>query len=105
MKITGLTELQGKLRQLSDNAAALDGQHNVSFAELFNGTFMKKNTRYSSMGELFSDGGFKIENQQDFEAISEATLDAHIAKNTQFKNWGEMKSAAGTQWMKRKLGF
>lgn len=105
VKITGLDELQRKLRDMSDRARALDGKHSVSFSELFNPAFMRKHTQFSSMDELFAQGGFKVESQEDLEAIPEHKLDAFIAAHSQLRSWQELKEKAGAAWAKKKMGF
>ena len=50
-------------------------------------------------------GGFKVESQEDFEAIPDTELDRHIAATTKFKNWKDMLNEATTQYAAKKLGF
>ena len=47
--------------------------------------------------------GFKVESQEDFEAIPDDVWDEFIRNNTSFASWKEMLQAAGAAWAKAKL--
>ncbi len=105
LKITGLKELENKLKKMSADAKAAEGNHNVSFAELFSPAFMRRNTQFTSIDEMFEKSGFNTATPKDFKAIPDAELDAFVAAHTKFENWEAMKAKAGAEWMKKKLGF
>ena len=104
-KITGLDKLEKQLRQMEKGAKELSKTKHVSFEELFPTSFMRKYTSFSSMNELLDAGGFEIETQEDFEAISDNEFDKHISTNTSFKTWEDMLGEATSQYAARKLGF
>ena len=52
---------KGFEKALKDSINAINGQ--VSFSELFNESFMKKYTNFSSFEELLSAGGFVVNSQ------------------------------------------
>lgn len=105
LKITGFDELEKQLRQLDEGAKDLGKTEQVSFEELFSASFMQKHTSFSSVDELFSAGGFKVESQEDFDAIPDVELNKHIAANTNFENWEDMLDEATTQYVTQKLGL
>jgi hypothetical protein len=105
IKIKGLDKLEKQLKQMQKGAKELSRTKQVSFSELFTTSFMKKYTSFSSMDELLNAGGFKVESQEDFEAIPDTELDRHIAATTKFKNWKDMLNEATTQYAAKKLGF
>lgn len=105
MKITGLDELQNKLKKMQQGARELNGTHNVSFSELFPASFMKEHTSFSSIDELVAAGGFNVESASDFESIPKDELDKHISSTTRFKSWKDMLDKAVTQYTARKLGL
>ncbi len=105
IKIKGLDKLEKQLKQMQKGAKELSRTKQVSFSELFTTSFMKKYTSFSSMDELLNAGGFKVESQEDFEAIPDTELDRHIADTTKFKNWKDMLNEATTQYAAKKLGF
>lgn len=94
-----------KLRDLQRRAEQLDGQHEVSFDDLFPDEFMLRNTEYPSIAELLSGSGFRIETAEDFHAIPDETWDNYIRQHTRFDSWGEMQRAAAEEWMVRQLGL
>lgn len=104
-KITGLDKLEKQLKQMEKGAKELSKTKHVSFGELFPASFMRKYTSFSSMDELLDAGGFKVESQEDFEAITDEEFDKHIAKNTRFKSWEDMLGEATSQYATKKLGF
>lgn len=104
-KITGLDKLEKQLKQMEKGAKELSETKHVSFGELFPASFMRKYTSFSSMDELLDAGSFKVESQEDFEAIPDAEFDKHIAANTRFKSWEDMLGEATSQYAAKKLGF
>lgn len=105
MKITGLKELQKKMDQLSRNARALDGSHEIPLPELLTPQFLQKYTNVSSHEELIEKSGFKVESAEDFKAIPDDEWDAYIRSISSFKSWHAMLSEAGTAWATKKLGL
>ena len=75
----------------------------VSFDELFTANFMKKYTDFTSMEAFCDAAGIKTE--EDFRAMPESTLDAHVAKTTRFSNWDNMLAKAGEEYIAKQLGF
>ena len=103
MKITGLEQLERKLRDLSDRAQSVSGTNSVPVSELLSPSFLAGCTLFNSADELFEKSGFKVESQADFEAIPDDQWDDFIRDNTSFASWKEMLQAAGVAWMKGKL--
>lgn len=95
-KITGLDKLQKKLNDLQRKAEELHGEHEISFSELFNSSFMQRYTNFTSFEALIEASGFKVETPDD-------DWDKHIAKTTKFSNWQEMINAARSEWAKNQL--
>ncbi|WP_298016706.1 hypothetical protein [uncultured Dysosmobacter sp.] len=104
-EIKGFDKLEKQLKRMEKGAKELDGQHDVSFSELFTVPFMQKFTKFSSFDELLAAGGFKVKSNEDFEAIPDADFDKHIASVTKFKNWEEMLGEATEQYICKKLGL
>ena len=105
VKITGLEDLEKQLKQMEKGAKELSKEKSISFESLFTDSFMRKYTSFTSMGELLNAGGFKVESQEDFEAIPNAEFDRHIAANTKFKTWENMLDEATSQYVAKKLGL
>lgn len=105
IKMDGLDDLKRELNRMQKNARELGGKHEVPFNQLFNRAFMRKYTRFASLDELLEAGGFHARTNDEFEAIPENELDAHIAKCTKFKSWEAMLQEATEQYALSKLGF
>lgn len=105
IKFDGFDDLIDELEQLAQNARELDGEHEVPLSELFTQSFMEENTHYSSLGDLLEAGGFHADTDEEFDAIPESELDAHIANTTKFDSWESMLEEATGQYVTRKLSF
>jgi len=98
IKITGLDELTKNLGRLSEKLEDETKPRNVQFSERFNPTFMTNHTSFSSFDEMVKKSPFKVESQQDFEAIPDAAWDDYVRKNTKFSSWQEMLSKASEEY-------
>ena len=92
----GIRKFQRKLERVTSEQC-------VTFDELFSDDFMLRHTDFPSITALFDASPFTLETNDDLAAIPEAELDAFVAANTRFTSWEEMKSAAGSEWMARRL--
>lgn len=105
MEFKGLDELINKLDKTAKAAQELDGEHEVSFEELFTKSFMRKYTDFSTFDEFLEAGNFTVNSQEDFENIPDADLDAHVSKTTKFSSWEDMFDEAGEVYTIKKLGL
>lgn len=83
-EFSGFDDLQQELEQMQQAVEDLGEERSVTFEELFTEVFMEEYTNYSSIDELLEAGGFHAETNEEFDAIPEEELDAHIAKTTNF---------------------
>lgn len=100
IKITGLDKLQRRLDDLQRRAKDLDGTHDLTFAELFPDSFMHRNTRFPSMQAMIDEAGI-----EDGDDIQTPEWSSFVSQHTKFSSWDEMKSTAGQEWAKKRLGF
>lgn len=103
IKVDGFDEINDELEQLSKQASKLSGT--ATFGELFDDGFMQEHTQYSNIEEFFKRGGFIIDKEEDFDAISQDELDKHTAKTTDFENWEDMIGTAVEEFHAKELGF
>lgn len=99
------SNVERRLKKMQDGARRIDGENNVSFNELFNTTFMRKYTKFSSIDEMLDKSEFKIETNKDFESIDDNKWDEYVREVTTFQSWEEMKSEAGKLWVLKQMGF
>jgi len=104
-EMSGFDKLEQQFDRLRRNAEAMDGEHAVSFAELFSPAFMEEHTQLESFEELFKRGGFTVSSPEDFEAIPEDEWDAVVAAHTEFEDWKAMQEAAAAAWFAKGLGL
>jgi hypothetical protein len=87
------------LKRLQRNARAMHGSHQVKLVDLFDGAFMRSNTRFSSLQTMVDKSGI-----DDFAAASEADKDAMVRKLApHFSNWQEFLNAATVEYTKKQL--
>jgi len=94
-----------KLRDLQRRAEHLDGEHSVSFDELFGDEFMLRNTDFPSIDAMLEASDFKVDNTEDFAAIPDDLWDVFIRKRTRFTSWDEMTNSAVEEWATRQMGL
>ena len=104
-KIKGFDKLQKQLKDMEKAAKELQNTKTVAFDDLFISPFMRKYTKFSSFDEFLKAGDFTVNSQEDFEAIPDAKMDAHVSKTTKFSSWQSMLNKAGEEYAARKLGL
>ncbi len=75
----------------------------VAFHKVFSTSFMRKFTRYKSFEKFLQGGKFAITNQQDFEALPEEKMDAHVKRSTKFDSWQEMLDFATDKYILQQM--
>lgn len=86
------------IKRLQRNAAALSGSRNVKLVDLFDGAFMRSNTRFSSFQAMVDESGI-----EDFAAASDADKDEMVRKLTRYTRWREFLNAATAEYAKKQL--
>jgi hypothetical protein len=86
------------LKRLQQNAQALSGTRQVKLTELFDGAFIRSNTRFSSFEQLVTESGI-----EDFGAASDADKDNMVRTLTRFTSWREFLNTAGAEYAKKQL--
>lgn len=105
MSIKGFRQLERQLKRIQQGAKELEKTTSIPFEELFHSSFMKKYSQFSSFEEFLDAGNFKVESQEDFEAIPDADMDDHVTKTTKFSDWQTMLDTAVSEYVAKKLGF
>ena len=75
----------------------------ISISELFNDSFMKRHSSFSSFNDFLQAGGFVVNSKEDFAAISNVKFGEHISKTTDFDDWDEMRLFAVEQYVKQNI--
>jgi hypothetical protein len=77
----------------------------VAFDDLYSPEFMRRYTDLPTIQAMADASGFKIESQQDFEAIPDADWDAFVRSRTRFQTWQDMQAKAGEEYVVRRLNI
>lgn len=94
-----------KLGSMADNANEIEGENEVSFADLFTEKFMRKHTDVASFEEFIENSQWEVASEDDFEAIPDEKFDEYVDKHSDFGSWEDMFGAAGTEWIAREIGL
>tara|TARA_B100001750_G_C15247948_1_gene466302 strand:+ start:63 stop:374 length:312 start_codon:yes stop_codon:yes gene_type:complete len=95
---SGLDALQKRLKKLSNTKS-------IPFEEMFSPSFMRSNTRFSNIENMFEASGYKVETEEDFEQIPDKEWNEFISSETKFKSWDDMIHAAGGEYVAKQLGL
>ena len=101
----GFKEFDRKLKKMQQKASELEKGQELQLNELFTDSYMKKNTKCSSLDEMLDKSPFTIETQQDFESIPDDLWDDFVRENSKFFNWEEMQQEAANIYVAKQLGF
>lgn len=101
--IEGFDGLGEELRELSEDAEAVDGSHEIPMDELFPSSFMETYTEFGSLEEFFTASPWDVETREDFKQIPEKKFDEYVNENTGFSDWEAMLSVAAREWIARQL--
>lgn len=85
------------MKQIQEKADKTSGY--VPLNTLCNKDFMKKNTKFTTIDELFEKGGFDIKTEEDLENVNIEKLNEHIKATTNFDSWEDMRGTAGTMYV------
>jgi hypothetical protein len=106
IEMKGFDEVQKRLGDMAKRASELDGkQQTVPLSELLNDDFIAEHSSFATFNELLAASPFKVETEEDFEAIPNADWDTYIAKNTSFESWEEMQHQAAAKYLANQIGL
>ncbi|AGE39613.1 hypothetical protein [Lactiplantibacillus plantarum] len=88
----GLDKLMSDFDRMSNNAKELDGDHKVSFENLFTNDFLNKYTSFKTTDDLLS--AIPADNVKSFDDFDKPVVDEIINKNSQFSSFTEMRDEA-----------
>lgn len=102
-ELSGLDSLIDKLAKMEQNAKELDGENNVPLSELLTNSYLKKNTKFKSLDELFNTYKLDMDEDEIEELIKTNQWNNYIKLNTKFKSWIDMLEDASGEWAKNKI--
>ncbi|MCW2482261.1 hypothetical protein, partial [Candidatus Symbiopectobacterium sp. NZEC135] len=92
-----------KINRLTRNLEGIGSTTQLTFPELFNPTFLKECSSFTSIEDLFEKSGFKVESMEDFKAIPDEEWERFIVKNTKYESWLDMQKDATTKLLSQRL--
>lgn len=97
-KIMGLDLIKNNLMKLEKN-------NSVYYKDLFNISFMKKHTRFSTFNEFLKSGNFTVNSIDDFKEIPDEKMDSHVKETSNFCCWQDMLNSAVRNYTAIRLGL
>ncbi len=85
------------------NAQALKKQDSITFLELVDDSFLKRNSTYPSMKSLFTSLGQSDVSQHAFENILESQWQSFISEQTGFESWDDFIFAAKQDYARKHI--
>lgn len=101
VEIEGLEDLKEELQGLAERLEQAGGE--LPMTVLFTDNFMKSFTEFTSLEEFFDESPWRVESDDDFEAIPADEFDAYVDKHTDFDSWDAMLRAAGREYILREV--
>lgn len=90
---------------MQQKASELEKGQELQLNELFTDSFMKKNTKFSSLDEMLDKSPFTIETQQDFESIPDDLWDDFVRKTVNFLTGKKCNKKLTNIYVAKQLGF
>lgn len=90
---TSRSNTQEELDKIQDGLFYLTGEEDISICELMSQKFIRENTDFSSLAELFSAAGVKSDKDLDSGSFNE-----FIKLHTCFSDWEEMLIQSSNQY-------
>ena len=88
------------LQKLQDVIEVIKSQPSIPISDIMTDDFVHQHSSFYNFQSLVSASGIKYP-----EELSDEPFSKFIATHTTFRSWDEMKSNAGTEYIKRKLGL
>jgi len=95
--------LENRLGSMEQAARKMNGQHNVSFNEIFSDSFMQQHNVSNSISKFLKK--VNITDNTSFEACPDKDLENLVKAKTDFSSWEEMQTEAAKDYTIKKLGF
>lgn len=97
----GLKRIEQRLRRLSED-------QNVSFAEQFSSSFMKRYTKHPTIDAFMKAAG--LDSEEKIRAVfddpnASSDFDRFVADNSTFASFAEMQKTAAAEYVKKQLGL
>lgn len=101
--LKGFDKLNKKLESISENAKELNGKHHIELDKLFNDSFMKKHTQFSSLEKLLEVENISVESFKSLLEKGSGSLDEPVKKHSSFNSWEDFQKEAVTELISKKL--
>ncbi len=101
MELKGLDEFKKRLNRMTENAKRIEGEHSVSYVDLFNDSFIMKNTFLDTSEEFFN--RLNLEVGESIAKASEEELDIFAQSVSNFESWKELRGKAVSEYTLRKI--
>lgn len=81
----------------------MNEQNEIPFEQLFTEEFMQLYTEFVSFEVLLEASPWKVDDEEDFEAIPEDEFDTYVDEHTDFPSWEVMYQTAAQRFLERQF--
>lgn len=103
MKVSGTTNFSSQIEAYTNKLKQLESI-SLGVDEVMTDDFIQRNTRFDNFDSFMDESGFEYKTQEQFEAIPDELMDEYVSKNSSFKSWSDMFSAAIQIFVNNYLG-
>lgn len=102
---SGIDELLEDFDESARKVEKLAAKKHIAYSKVFNSTFMKKHTKFTSFKKMMETSGFDCSSQSKFDSIPKESLDQFIKSISRYKSFDNMYAAALEAYYKKELDF
>ena len=99
-EIKGLDKFKKEIKKLERKVKSIEGKRQVKLTELLTDSFIRNNSNYNSLQNMFDSFPGEIDSEKDLESKE---WDEFVRTKSKFNSWEEMLQAAYGEWVKKKL--
>ena len=103
--VTGIDEFEKELKTISNKAEKFGKKKQHSYNKVFNSTFLKKHTKFSSFKKMMEASNFDCSTQEKFDSIPKEDLDKFIQSISRYRSFDNMLKAASEDYLVKELGL
>lgn len=95
--------IYSNIDKIMSNSQSIDKDGQIDIQDLLSEKFLREETKFISVEQIFSFFGKTKVNQKTFSEIDDKDWNLFIFQETKFDNWDEMLALATTYFMRNKL--
>lgn len=95
--------IYSNIDQIMTNAQSMDKEGEIDIQDLLSEHFLKSETKFTNIEEIFSFFGKTEVSHESFDEIDDVDWNLFVSQETKFDNWDEMLSLATSYFLRKNL--